>query len=172
MAGPTVTLLFQSILTDEALLEINSTIQSISGNMDENDFWVIQTEPINGSVLLKEGRPFTLVNCRMDQQFEEYKAEELSFIKELIGFEPQFFLASCNQEIDHLILGELALYIAQKYKGIIDFGGELAIVSEVVRGKIFELPYETASGHTAINHFADAEFMKHWLNSDHFRMIK
>ena len=78
----------------------------------------------------------------------------------------------CNQEIDHRILGELTLYLAGELDGLIDFGGQLPVQSDQVKGNSWEIPYERAGGMTAVYQVADVDFMKDWLNNKNFRMIK
>ena len=80
--------------------------------------------------------------------------------------------AMCNRDIDHKILDELTLYIADKFDGLIDFGGQISVQSGEIMGKTWEIPYETASGMTAFYNVADVDFMKDWIGNKNFRMIK
>jgi uncharacterized protein DUF6368 len=102
---------------------------------------------------------------------------------------------------DHRVLGELALYFARVYNGVIDFRWRIDSRLNAVRrrtgqhhsylrcelarycgacersfakldGKIVAVPYETANGRTWVTHFADPEFMEAWLSHPDFHMIK
>ena len=128
MAGPTSSILFESIPTKQTLGEIDNVIKKISDQVDGNDFWVVSTKSINGTVVSLQGRPFGIEKHIIDSNYYEYTEEEISMIRKCIGFNPKYDLgiyAMCNQEIDHKILGEITLYFAEKFNGLVDFGGQL-----------------------------------------------
>lgn len=110
--------------------------------------------------------------------------------------------AMCNGNEDHRILGEIVFYFAQLLDGMIDFHGAIlpsapsltgrnkdilwlytqASWSDVKKdfekiekgtaGQIFTLTYQIDTGRTWASHVCDTQFMKSWLASDHFHMIK
>lgn len=175
MAGPTSSILFDTIPSEQTLGEMKNVIQKISDKVDGNDFWVINTEIIHGTVKTAEGRPFGIEKHKIDLNYYEYTEDEILMIKDFVGFNAVFDLgiyAMCNREIDHKILGELTLYLAEKFNGLIDFGGHLTNQSDRMKGKTWEIPYETSIGMTAVYNVADVDFMKDWLNNKNFRMIK
>ena len=175
MAGPTSSILLDTIPNEHIWGEIENIIRNISDKVEGNDFWVTSTESINGSVKNTDGRPFGIEKHKIDSNYYNYSEEEISMIKDYVGFNPKFDLglyAMCNREIDHKILGELTLYIADKFKGLIDFGGQISILLDEITGEIWEIPYETAGGMTAVYNVADVNFMKNWLSNKNFRMIK
>ncbi len=162
---------------------------------------MISTESINGSVNNTDGRPFEIDKQKIDSNYSE---EEILMINNCVGFNAKFdlgFYAMCNREIDHKILGELTLYIAEKFDGLIDFGGaifpyqslpnkmkegmwlwEQANWTDIkpyfdemvgkIGGKIFTIEYETGNNRNWVYHLCDAEFMRNWLQNKNFGMIK
>lgn len=95
-------------------------------------------------------------------------------IRESLAGSPQDqigFAAMCNRPEDHLELGRLALEFSRRYDGLINFGG-LDPLQREIEGRLWELPYEYASGKTYICHIGDTAFMEWWLTHEHFRMVK
>ncbi|MEM6379227.1 MAG: DUF6368 family protein [Bacteroidota bacterium] len=175
MAGPTASILLETIPSEQTWIAIKKVIQRISDKVEGNDFWVRSTTFINGGIAVVDGRPFGLERHTIDANHYEYSPQEISSIQEQTGFNPKFDLglyAMCNQEVDHQILGELTLYLAETFSGMIDFGGQLPLESRNMRGNTWEIPYTTAEGETAVYTVADVAFMKDWRSSKLFRMIK
>ena len=175
MAGPTSSVLFETIPSELTWGEIENVILKISDKVEGNDFRVSTTKPINGTVEKIDGRPFGIEKHEIDLEYYEYSEEEILMIKDYVGFDPKFDLgiyAMCNREIDHKILGELTLYLAEKFDGLIDFGGQISAKPKNFKGRTWEIPYETSGGMTAVYNIADVDFMKDWLNSKNFRMLK
>jgi hypothetical protein len=175
MAGPTSAVLFETIPTEQIWGEIENVIHKISNKVEGNDFWVISTEFINGTIKKTDGRPFGIEKHKIDADYYNFSEEEILMIKNYVGFNPKFNLgiyAMCNSEIDHKILGELTLYLAENYDGLIDFGGQLTNQPNELKGEIWEIPYETSGGMMNVYNVADAEFLRNWLNNENFSMIK
>lgn len=63
-------------------------------------------------------------------------------------------------------------YLAEKFNGLINFGGHIINQPNNLNGKIWEIPYETSGGMTAVYNVADVDFMKDWLDNRNFKMIK
>ena len=200
MAGPTSSILLESIPDESTLIEIRRVIEKISNKVEQDDFWIASTKSIGGTVNAK-GQPFGIEKKPVDL---DYSNEELSLICQHIGFKPKFDLgnyAMCNGAIDHRLLGELTCYFANKFGGVIDFGGaifprqslpekfkkgmwlwEEANWSDIqpyfdkmvenIDGNIYTIEYETASRRNWVYHVCDVEFMKNWLKNSNFHMIK
>ncbi|MFI1368644.1 DUF6368 family protein [Streptomyces griseochromogenes] len=102
-------------------------------------------------------------------------------------------LAHCSGKDDHLLLGRLALSLAERFGALIDFGGLLGYryslygVTDEERavclarsrglvaslpGRVWEMPYATGDGVCGYSHVADREFLAAWLDHREFRMIK
>lgn len=175
MAGPTSSVLFDTVPSEMMKVEIANTLHEISDSVKGDDFWVVSTKSINGSVHKVEGRPFGLEWMPIDSENCHYTEEEFSYINEIVRFNPVYDLgiyAMSNREIDHLILGELSLFFAEKYNGVIDFGSEINPKNQIEEGNLWEIPYESVSGLISFYNLADADFMKAWIKEEDFHMIK
>lgn len=100
--------------------------------------------------------------------------------------------ADCSRPLNHRILGQLALLLAERYDGIIDLDGALypplkpgqnrrdVTVEEVEQyvkelslpGRIFHMYYITVRNTICIYHLVDPDFLRAWLQHPHFHMIK
>jgi hypothetical protein len=102
-------------------------------------------------------------------------------------------LAYCSGPDNHLLLGRLALFLAERFDALIDFGGLLgyrysihdasdeeeatrlaearALVSSLP-GRVWEMPYAAYGGGRAYSHVGDREFLAAWLEHPDFRMVK
>jgi hypothetical protein len=100
-------------------------------------------------------------------------------------------LASCNGWNDHVLLGRLSLFLAERFNALIDFGGllghrndasdqdqtaclaEARAMASSLPGRVWEMPYVTyGAGGCAYSHVGDREFLAAWLDHPDFRMIK
>jgi len=175
MAGPTSAVLLGSIPSETELAEIQNIIEKLSTRIEGTDFWVVTTIPINGTAdisSLIEARPFIL-------ELEEltadgfYTASKLSQIESFSHTRPVFCLtlsAMCSHQVDHRILGDLTLYLANKLNGIIYFDGKLDSAKIAgYQGRTRAIDTEEAEAAYSI---CDTEFMKWWLCSPNFKMIK
>jgi hypothetical protein len=78
--------------------------------------------------------------------------------------------AYVNAAVDHRILGELALFLAREFMGVVDFGGNLGQITMPL-GKLLAIQYaESTLGESF--HVADAQFLEWWLLHDNFHMVK
>ena len=173
MAGPVASVLLDIIPSKNGLKEIEDIIQKISDKVEEEDFWIIDTKFIDGTVEIKEGRPFGIKKKKIDLEFD-YSQEEILWIKKYANFNPVFNIevfAMCNREIDHRILGELTFYLAEKFNGLVDFEGQLE-QSDDIEGKKWEIPYRTIDNEIKFYNITDIVFMKNWLENNNFRMLK
>lgn len=201
MGGPSSSVIFSTTSSPFDWAEIENIISGISENVEGEGFWVTSTTSINGTVLHTNGRPFGIEKSEIDA---DYSKEVISTIKNVIECTPTISLdiyAMCNSPVDHKILGELSYYLAEKFHGIIDFGGAIYSYQslpskmkegmwlweeahwkdikpyfdemvEKIDGNIFTIEYETANHKNWAHHLCDAEFMKNWLQHDSFGMIK
>jgi hypothetical protein len=167
--GPIVAILLRSdsnAPTPAELLELARTLDERARTSIEVS--VRDTRSIGGAVHLRDGRPFgfTVGDAGLDE-------EERNAIRQGFGFSPVSALhvfACVNSAVDHLILGELGVFFAKRYGGIVDFGGNLGDVGAHA-GKLIEIPYE-ANGSVATFHVADAGFLEEWLTNAAFHLIK
>lgn len=160
MAGPAAGIILPEPLTpakkNDILLYLESIASQIRGKYD----YSIEERPF----LYTEG-PET------DGTLEVYIEEA---VPEVIGWIPQdsiSFTAMCNSEQDHRILGELCLYFAREFEGLVDFGAALGELAEV-KGTLFKIPYEQQNGFNLFYHIGDTAFMEYWLQHPGFHMIK
>ncbi len=204
--GPVASVLLREPLTDEQL-------STLRGWLDANGCWV--TARATGGGLLdydlsiaeqtfpdlidlhREGpRPFSF----SDEEPITYEEEQDSW-QSCLGYMPQggfHISAGCNQPIDHLILGRLALYWARELGGVIDMGGavtpglplppgrhrlddghiwgwtidEVRAFLSTMPGKTFEHWYEVTPTRRFVSHSVDTDFLEAWLKHPQFRMIK
>ena len=175
MAGPSSAILLSFIPNETDLANIRNTILKVSATVQNEDFWVATTIPIGGSVKFSnatEARPFLL---ELDELTAEgfYSATELSQQEAFSQENPVFSLtlaAMRNGQVDHRILGELTLHFALKLKGIIYFDGNLELW-EITGHKGRTCDIDTAETKAAYS-ICNTEFMKWWLDSPNFKMIK
>lgn len=167
--GPTVAIWLtpdSKSATIEELLLIAHRLDFQARSADE--FQVRSTAAIGGEVRTDKPRPFGLALGAAGLADTEIRVAEL-----LLGFEPDHAVhafAYVNAPIDHRILGELALFLAREFTGIVDFGGTLGQITMPL-GKLLSIRYaESTLGESF--HVADAEFLEWWLRHDNFHMVK
>ncbi|GAA2644675.1 DUF6368 family protein [Nonomuraea recticatena] len=101
-------------------------------------------------------------------------------------------LAHSSGRDNHLLLGHLAHFLAERFDALIDFGGLLgygfslhdlsredekdclaevrALVSSLP-GRVWEMPYAAHGGGYGYSHVGDLEFLAAWLGHPNFHMI-
>jgi hypothetical protein len=82
------------------------------------------------------------------------------------------FVAMCSDDIDHRILAELAFWPAQRFDGLVNLGGELAVAPNDLPGRLYSVPYDAGHGRTCISHVVDVDFLQAWLKHPCFGMVK
>ena len=114
MSGPTASVDLPCLLTDADLAVVSAMIDSISGHRDGNDFWAATTVPIGGRVAADAGRPFVVIAERVGEEEKEEPDNEVARASDVVeaafGFRPVQslgFVAMCNDDEDHRVLGEL-----------------------------------------------------------------
>ncbi|MCW2880237.1 MAG: hypothetical protein JWQ95_4337 [Sphaerisporangium sp.] len=102
-------------------------------------------------------------------------------------------LAYCSGPDNHLLLGHLTQFLAERFDALIDFGGLLgyrysfhdisdqekaarqaearALVSSLP-GRVWEMPYAAYGGGCGYSHVGDRKFLASWLGHPDFHIIK
>ena len=158
--------------SQDELLEIARRLDP--GAVSSVEFGICDTEPHGGSTRsAEEPRPFG-----MNLGGTGFSAEELQPAASALGFFPSAALhafAYANAAVDHRMLAELALYLARRFDGVIDFGGSLGDVP-ATRGMLLEVPYRVderiAAEKSATYHLGDVEFLESWLRAPGFHMLR
>ena len=201
MGGPSAGVELRRPLSQGELADVQSMIDSISSHRLAEDFWINNTAPIGGHYS-GEDQPFALCFSRTSESFDEDDAERYEHqIDGTFGYRPVQsvdWVAMCNGDHNHQVLGELCLWTAERFDGVIGFGGPLLpalpehlrgrrmcerLAWDEVRplhhqmvggmpGRIIEHLYRTANDTTWAFHTADVEFMRAWLTHPEFHMIK
>lgn len=176
MAGPTASLLLPALSSEERRTRIRREVERNANLLDGDDFWV-------------EGRPFIL------SFGEEYEGELNDIIEaglpSVLGWRPQDLLrlaAMCNDPVDHRILAQLLLRLAQILGGVIDFGGSVlpepsldgptpSLPARVeapagLAGVVFATSYAIEAGRYGTCQYGDPAFLEAWLQHSTFRMVK
>lgn len=124
MAGPVAGVLLRKPLNAKQHMELENLLDSLgTRGAEQGDVFIFTTLPLGEVYENKHGWPF-LVN--IETPFLE--DTESTLIEEAWGFIPQqqiLINAMTNSRESHRILGLLALRIAEKHDGIIDFCGAL-----------------------------------------------
>lgn len=136
---------------------------------DRNWLSVTNTHPIGGTYK-GDGRPIIWDYLSRD-------AEHLAKIAEVLGVVPkgEILLAAMRSgDIDHRVLGEMALWIAEKTCGFVDLDGNPGIEGTWagLPGQLARIPYETDSGWDGESLVMDRAAIRYWLKCPSFRMVK
>ncbi len=172
MAGPTVSVILERTLNDQDIEFLRDMVDSISAEVKCKDFWVNDTSKINGSFKVnpndkKELRPFAWETGFLSD--EDYKDLKVEFSEQFkFDLRDQVILiAMCNSDVDHMILGELALEVARNFKGAIDMGARL----EYLTSDRFILN-SNCLAQTEFSHILSPSHLRKWLHHPDFRMVK
>jgi hypothetical protein len=167
--GPTVAIW----LTPESSTATREDLEVIARRLDPqarraSTFNVTSTDIIGGATQAGEPRPFgmALGTAGLDEA-DVWTAESL------LGFRPDravHAFACVNASVDHRILGELALFLARHFNGLVDFGGTLGHVATPT-GKLLTIAYADSTIAETF-HVADAPFLQWWLRQSDFHMVK
>lgn len=214
--GPGASILLRHALTEEQLTDLEQWLRSISSSSLEGQrgdwkFWVKDVQLIGLLDDCREAHPFGLATPSMEFKWEqdflneedgsvdadiwiELQEEREQWLQHL-GFIPEqniTIYAGCNHPIDHRILGQLVLLLAERYDGIINLEGALyppdepgrdlfdVTIEEVEQyvkelplpGRIFHMYYSTGRNTRWLYHLVDADFLRAWLQHPQFHMIK
>lgn len=197
MGGPGAAVLLRELFNDIQQTDLENLLNSIGIQDVEHDmFRIFTTTPLGEPYDTEHGWPF-LINIETPSVDDT----ELTVIETTWGFIPPqqiMISAMSNSQESHRILGLLALNIAEKYDGIIDFCGALfpplpqevfqnnwfweaswddaapysRHLTESLSGTVVEALYLTISDRTWASHIADTTFLRAWLAHPDFHMIK
>jgi hypothetical protein len=201
MPGPDVTVWLPRAITEEQEADLFRMMEDVSRGRQDGEhytvFRVVNTLPIEGR-FTGDGLPilFSARTC-VATVLADYRRRHEQVIS-TFGFVPAatvWLAANVNGPASHRVLGELCLWVAERFGGIINFGGALlkgwkprsdrnedwcweaarphaeAFLSSLP-GKVIAQTYTTARGPTWASHVADATFMRAWLDHPEFFMIK
>ncbi len=160
------------------------------------DILILTTQPIGGSYA-GEGLPFTvewLFGEEFPGEFSDFPTWEKDLLR-VFGIHPRARIslsAIFSGMQSHRVLGELSLYLARTFEGIIDFEQALMPLKSIgeaekahnweevagptrhmlqgMPGRVLELPYRAANRRPWVKHICDAEFMAAWLKHPDFHM--
>ncbi|MBO6797459.1 DUF6368 family protein [Maricaulis sp.] len=186
--GPVASALIRQALSREQKARLVALLKSRASHWREDDFWFCPS-----SKKAEQADSLT-AGFFLETESFYYPADELDQIERVIGFRPRAIVslsALSNQPADHHILAELIAWIAQEFDRWIDFGGSILPVSieplgpggeiatdaanaylDKIGGRVFSLPYLTASGEHWVSHVCDPEFARNWMEHDDFHMVK
>lgn len=166
MAGPTCSVLTSLPCEPKALIE--EMVSLCGADMDDSRGVSIGDTRAIGGLYTGSDRPFVWF-------IEPRDADELCSIAEVIGSMPTQDIglaAMCNQEIDHRILGEMALWLAENTNGFVDLGGDDLPIPPEMPGRVARIPYDTASGWQSEYVIMDHVAFRAWLRCPAFAMVK
>ena len=168
MAGPTLSVLLKGLTTTN-IQKLYTLINELSEKREDKDFYMSSSSVSYG---MSEQKPFSFDIIDIDSDESEYDTQELDQIEIKTNFRPNtniLLMAMTNDFESHKLLGILALKIAENFNGIIDFGGKLNI-DDSIKGKTYNINYETAVGTSTQYNICDVEFMKYWLEHENFSL--
>lgn len=172
MAGPAATVVAP---IPAAQLSFQNAFDSItSGWLDSNFCWISNTTAIGGKYC-GEGRPFVGRVCDLCEpnQFPEFTQGHLDAIQIHFGVVCKSSIvvaAMCNQQCDHQVLAEVVASVAQEYKGIVSFGGQ--IPCEAGGPASLKRIQWSEDGEEAFDCCGTPDAVRWWLQQPDFHMIK
>jgi hypothetical protein len=188
VAGPYAEVLLWDPVSEDRARVLRDLVASVTLSGYADPFQVFTTRPIGGSYE-GESLPFDIEPDNLDEEAVDPVAVEAAFGRIPRG--SVFLSAGMNGTDSHRILAELALAIAERLDGIIDFCGLLAPFRGLfdsrtwdetqtdaadhlagLPGKVVVIPYETGVGGTWGAHVGDITFLRAWLDHPAFRMVK
>jgi hypothetical protein len=197
--GPEASVILGTRLDASQRETLDEMIRSVSTRRAAGQFFVRTTAAVGGSYEREpweEDWPFEVsVAERADESTDEVDRFR-NLIEDAFGVRPGDSIrlsAWRNGDGPHRILGELCLAFAERFGGIISFGGALeprrydlygieadwadvAPYSDAMLagmpGKLLAVPYRTARDTDWVSHFGDSTFMRAWLSHPGFHMIK
>ncbi|WP_404614698.1 DUF6368 family protein [Rhodanobacter hydrolyticus] len=164
MAGPTCSVLSPMNFAPEQLV---AELIALVGSADGRSGFVVRDTRTVGGSYEGDGRPFIWF-------VEPKSSAEMSLIGDVCGFLPAQNIglgAMCNQAIDHRILGDLALWIAERLAGVVDLGGTLPVPHDSP-GRVLSVPYDTEAGWQSEYVVMDSTAFRSWLSHSSFAMVK
>ncbi len=133
----------------------------------------------------------------LPEEIQEAVLEEQIQLAEYLGYVPEQSIrlsVGCNRPLDHRLLGQMVLLLAERYEGMIDLNGALlpplkpgrhwedvtweekarSIEELALPGQVYQIVSNelTGAGRSTIWHLADSEWFRAWLHHPHFHLIK
>jgi len=195
--GPGASVLLPEPLTDKDHTVLRELIDAVGGRDRHpipDAFWFCDTRPAGGGYT-GGGRPFAVATGLQQNR----EPDDLRQLATTFGFtlvDEILVVALYNGDEDHRILGELCVWLVERFGGVVDFNGalwppvpsEAAIdildadwrqvepyfrrMVEGMPGRIEGLWYESQPGLVWVAHVGDAAFLRAWLEHPRFRMVK
>jgi len=201
VSGPTATVLCAEALSTKQIEDISGWLRRISSDVrQEQTTWTFSV--LNGASF---GLPYTgqVVGCQFSMGVENvnewYSADELSQMEGCLHFVPKQQIsigAGCSAQVDHLLLGHIALDLARQLNGWVSISGALTpsgrppegrerddyvrgwTLDEIKQylnalpGVVCEILYQTSPDKHSIYHVVDQDFLHAWLQHPDFHMVK
>lgn len=200
MGGPSASILLRTPLTGQQVDDLETWLRANTSGLQAT--WLDWCFLIRDGTLLgiTEDCSINLCTCRLSaydpaEFVEEVEKEQ---VIEATGYYPQQAISiyvGCNRPIHHRILGHLALFLAERYGGLIHLDGaitpplqpgrnyklkdypwhtleEIHDYVQSLPGRVIEVLYEVDMVRLWVYHIVDATFMRAWLKQSHFHMIK
>ena len=196
--GPSCIVLFEAKLTDGWSESICKDLASL-GPLTDNGTGGLDLDVRDATLVGGDDQPTAgPVLVAIESPPSEYDEQALTAFEGAVGFRPRtslFLGMGCNTADDHRLLGQIGLYFGEKYSGIIDFCGALlprrlprrfsfettpwdaisgrfrAMIADLP-GEVWEFPYVAASGKRWVSHAGDPVFLRAWLATPDFHMVK
>lgn len=180
--GPGVIILLRAPLTKQQIDDLEAWLRMNTSQlqgaqlqwefmMDGSTFDIYQDETLGGP------RSFGL-----SEEETQMEGSEMEQVPPELGYTPQRELvlyAMAKGRLYHLILGNLALVMAERYDAVIDMGGSITGKRRQdwdprlnkIPGKVFEVTDSPIFG-DGCYHLVDTTFMCGWLKDPDFHLIK
>jgi len=159
MAGPHASILFNKRLTGVETAEIKKYIADRSTEVEDDYFWIHE-------------HPFSMtLGPEFDDDLKEYDENGTAKVIEWSPLDIVTLSALCDSQRDHLILGEICYSLAERYSGLVDFHGKLDLPDFSFPGELYVIDHSVDDRFFSF-HIGDAQFLKAWIKSDRFKMIK
>jgi hypothetical protein len=164
-------------------------VSAVTCSLDEDPLQVFTTRPFGGSYDGNPSLPFLVEPENLDGGRDDLADVEAAF-----GRVPRAAVgvrAMTKGSDAYRVLAELALAIAERLDGVVDFNGLLlpnegwhehppweeikAVAARYLiglPGKVVAIPYELGNGRVWGGHVGDATFLRAWLGHPDFHMIK
>jgi hypothetical protein len=202
VAGPDASVILPGRLTEQQNDELHEWLRSLGKAYHGNDGWLLIVRNYKMLDLDDVGKPSCAfrLNVEPELSMEFFKGtvyegdEALSRsidwqqqqLHDLLDFFPEQRItvnAGCQQPMDHRILAQLVIRLAEQYGGVVDLNGWLTpdwkLSADEVRayllklpGRVMEVHGTTGAGKPTIWHLVDPVFLRAWLKEPNFHMIK
>ena len=188
MGGPSASMFLQVPLTERQVDDLEIWLRASTSDLhgtrlDWHPFWIRDGTPL-GMTVDPSVEPCWFAGWRPRPRWSIWRCGKKSTSPNSSAIFPQQelgFFAGCNRPLDHRILGHLALFLAERYGGLINMSGAitppfkpdrqysirqyprhtLEEIHEFVQGlpgKVIEVLYGEEVGKPWVYHIVDATF--------------